>query len=114
MSRWSCSTPRTKGIANVEYTGFAGPMFGNLLTVTKFINEIGADQVTPDAIRTAAKAFAGPMWGVVGPMKCGASPVFVSVCGFQMGIQQYVDDKWVSINDGYNGQPIDPTVELAG
>lgn len=105
---------KDQGIANVEYTGFAGPMFGNLLTVTKFINEIGADKVTPDAIRSAAKSFAGPMWGVVGPMKCGASPVFVSVCGLQMGIQQYVDDKWVSINDGYNGKPIDPTVELAG
>lgn len=105
---------KDKGVANVEYTGFAGPMFGNLLTVTKFINEIGASKVTPDAIRTAAKAFTGPMWGVVGPMKCGASAVFVSVCGLQMGIQQYVDTKWVSINDGYNGKPIDPTVELAG
>ncbi len=105
---------KDEGIDNLEYTGFAASMFGNLLTVTKFINEIGADNLTPDSIRTTAKAFAGPMWGVVGPMKCGASPIFLSVCGLQMGIQQYVDDKWVSINDGYNGQPIDPTVELAG
>lgn len=99
---------------NIEYTGFAGPMFGNLLTVAKFINQIGADKVSPDTIRATAKAFTGPMWGVVGPMKCGASKVFVSVCGLEMGIQQYVDTKWVSINDGYNNKPLNPTTELGG
>ena len=101
-------------IDNIEYTGFAGPMFGNLLTVAKFINQIGAEKVSPDTIRTEAKAFAGPMWGVVGPMACGASKVFVSVCGLEMGLQQYVGDKWVSVRDGYNNDPINPTTELGG
>jgi hypothetical protein len=31
-----------------------------------------------------------------------------------MGIQQYKDQKWVSIADGYNGKPIDPTNPPAG
>jgi len=101
-------------IDNIEYTGFAGPMFGNLLTVAKFVNQIGADKVSPDTIRASAKGFTGPMWGVVGPMACGASKVFASVCGLEMGLQQYVGDKWVSVRDGYNNNPINPTTELGG
>jgi hypothetical protein len=30
------------------------------------------------------------------------------------GLQQYVDAKWVSIRDGYNNNPINPTTELGG
>ena len=98
---------KAKGINDIEYTGFAGPMYGNALTLTKFMNTIGPDNVTPDAMRQAALAFAGPQWIVVGPMACGKNPVFPSVCGVQMGIQQYKDQKWVSIADGHNGKPID-------
>jgi branched-chain amino acid transport system substrate-binding protein len=101
-------------IANIDDTGFAGSMFGNLLTVAKFINTIGVDNVSPDTIRTAAKGFTGPMWGVVGPMKCGASQNFPSVCGLEMGIQQYVDSKWVSVRDGYGNNPLNPTSEVGG
>ncbi len=99
-------------IANIEYTGFAGPDFGSVLTLTKFANDLGGKPVTPDAIRAAAKAFTGPQWNVVGPMKCGASPIFKSLCGLQMGIQQYVDTKWISVRDGLNGKPIDPSVDV--
>ena len=100
---------KAQNIQNIEYTGFAGPTFGNALTLVKFMNAIGPDNITPDAMRNAAKGFTGPMWGVVGPMACGKNPIFPSLCGIQMGIQQYKDQKWVSIADGYNGKPIDPT-----
>ena len=96
-------------IKDIEYTGFAGPMYGNALTLVKFMNAIGADNVTPDAMRQAAKGFTGPMWGVVGPMACGKNPIFPSLCGIQMGIQQYKDGQWISVADGLNGKPIDPT-----
>jgi branched-chain amino acid transport system substrate-binding protein len=102
-----------EGIENIEYTGFAGPTFGVVLTLAKFGNELGADGFTSAAARDAAKAFEGPMWGVVGPMACGATPIFTGLCGIQMGIQQYLDGEWISIKDGYNGEPIDPAVELA-
>ena len=36
------------GIKDIEYTGFAGPTFGNALTLVKFMNAIGPDNVTPD------------------------------------------------------------------
>jgi hypothetical protein len=33
-------------------------------------------------------------------------PPYVSVCGVEMGIQQYKDGAWASINDGHNEKPI--------
>jgi branched-chain amino acid transport system substrate-binding protein len=103
-----------KGIKDIQYTGFSGPQFGNVLTIAKFINDGGAAGYTTDGMTKAALAFTGPMWGVVGPMACGKQPIFKALCGIQMGIQQYKDQKWTSINDGYNGKPIDPSVEAKG
>ena len=50
-------------------------------------------------------SFEGPMMIQVGPIECGVPP-FVSACGHQMGIQQYVDGEWTSVRDGLNGDPI--------
>jgi branched-chain amino acid transport system substrate-binding protein len=97
------------GGQGVEYTGFAGPQFGNVLTIAKFLNEIGADHITADAIKAQIASFTGPMTMTAGPMACGkVSPVFPALCGAEMGIQQYVGGKWVSVNDALNGQPINP------
>jgi len=49
----------------------------------------------------------------VGPLNCGKQVIlgvpFPSVCGAQMGIQQFKGGKWISIADGLNGKPIDAT-----
>lgn len=95
------------GPKDAEYTGYAGPLFANLLTAVKLINGIGADTLTADGIRTAAKNFTGPMMLVAGPMKCGADPLFKTVCGTQMGVQQYAGGKWTSIANALNGKAID-------
>ena len=95
--------------ATLEYTGFGGPTFGTLLSVVKFANAGVADST---GFRDAAKAFSGPQWGVVGPMKCGGNPTFPALCGFQIGVQQQQGTEYVSIMDGYNGKPIDPQAEL--
>ena len=95
--------------ATLEYTGFGGPTFGTLLSAVKFANAGAADSA---GFRDAAKAFAGPQWGVVGPMKCGGNPTFPALCGFQIGVQQQQGTEYVSIMDGYNGKPIDPQAEL--
>ena len=42
-------------------------------------------------------------------MACGKNPLFPSLCGTQMSIQQYKDGEWISIADGFNGKPIDPS-----
>lgn len=96
------------GASTIEYTGFAGPMFGNLLTITKFINELGADNLDFASVDAALRGFTGPMMIQAGPIQCGLPP-FVAACGHQMGIQQYVDGAWVSVRDALNGDPIDVT-----
>ena len=102
---------KASGAKTLEYTGFGGPLFSNLLTVVKFVNGIGADKLTPAAMLAAIKAFKGPMMLQVGPLDCGnvkvAGVSFPAVCASQMGIRQYKDGQWISIADGLNGKPID-------
>jgi hypothetical protein len=45
-------------------------------------------------------------------MACGVNEAFPALCGVQVGIQRYVEGRWVSVRDGANGQPIDPNREL--
>lgn len=96
------------GATQIEYTGFAGPMFANLLTALKFINATGVDDLTYEALNEEIRTFTGPMMLQVGPIECGLAP-FVATCGHQMGIQQYLDGEWVSIRNGLTGDPIDVT-----
>jgi branched-chain amino acid transport system substrate-binding protein len=105
---------RQYGGPDVEYTGFAGPQFGNVLTIAKFLNAIGPDAVTGDAIKAQMSDFTGPMMMTAGTMTCGkVSPIFPSLCGAEMGIQQYVNGGWVSVADALNGKPINPGAVLA-
>ena len=93
--------------AGVEYTGFAGPVFANLLTAVKLYNQIGPDSVNTTNLAAAIKAFKGPMMLVAGPMSCGTQPLFKSLCGTQMGVELYKDGKWTPIADALNNQAID-------
>jgi branched-chain amino acid transport system substrate-binding protein len=83
------------GPKNVEYTGFAGYVFADVLTSTKFVNQIGYDRLTPATFRAAAKAFTGPAMLTPGPMKCGYSTMFPSLCGGRVGVEQYKDGHWL-------------------
>ena len=59
------------GSSTLEYTGFAGPTFANLLTLVKFVNTIGYANVTTPTLLTQIKGFKGPMMLQVGPIDCG-------------------------------------------
>jgi branched-chain amino acid transport system substrate-binding protein len=95
------------GPKGAEYTGYAGPLFANLLTSVKLLNQIGADAVTPDVVRQSAAAFTGPMMLVAGPMRCGFDPVFKTLCGTQMGVQRYADGEWESVANALNDKAIE-------
>jgi branched-chain amino acid transport system substrate-binding protein len=101
------------GATTLEYTGFAGPSFANIMTLAKFLNDNGGD-TTFAALDAAFRGFKGPMMIQVGPLDCGNQvilglPIFVTVCASQMGVQQFLDGEWISIADGLNGEPIDVT-----
>jgi len=95
-----------EGASTIEYTGFAGPTFANLLTMTRFINELGADSLDFATVDATLREFTGPMMLQAGPIECGIG-IFVAVCGHQMGVQQYVDGGWVSVRDALVGDPVD-------
>ena len=96
----------------IEFTGFAGPSFGNILTVAKFANELGG-QVDTASITPLIFGFEGPAMIQSGTLTCGSTALlgitFPAVCGNEMGIQQYVDGEWVSAGDALDGNPIDVT-----
>jgi branched-chain amino acid transport system substrate-binding protein len=95
------------GPKDVEFTGFAGPTFATVLTLVKFMNAVGADAITTDAINAQILAFKGPMMLVAGPMSCGTLPLFTALCGVQMGVEQYKDGQWIPTADALNGKAID-------
>ncbi len=91
----------------MEYTGFAGPTYGNFMTIAQIYNKLGPD-ATQAQIGDAVKNFAGPQWGIPGtPVACGKiSSLFPTLCVGQMGIEQFKDGKWIPIADAYNNKLI--------
>jgi hypothetical protein len=96
----------------IEFTGFAGPSFGNIMTIAKFANELGGE-VDTAAMTEKIFGFTGPAMLQAGTLSCGTTSLlgitFPAVCGNEMGIQQYVDGEWVSAGDALDGNPIDVT-----
>lgn len=92
---------------STDYTGFAGPSFGNVMTVAKFYNQLGPS-ATSAKLAPLIQKFKGPQWGISGPMTCGkVSGLFTSICGKYIGIAQYLNGKWLPIQDAYNNKLID-------
>jgi hypothetical protein len=54
------------------------------------------------------------MMMTAGPMTCGeVSPIFPTLCGSEMGIEQYAEGEWTSIATALDGKAINPTEALA-
>jgi len=89
------------------YTGFAGPSFGNILSMVKIYNQVGLSASSAQ-LATAIHAYTGPQWGIPGALKCGFNPLLRAVCGQEMGVAQYSKaGVWTPIQDAYNGKLID-------
>ncbi len=102
------------GSSSLEYTGFAGPTFSNVLTLAKLINQLGADSLDYASLDGAIRGFTGPMMLQAGPLDCGNQTIlglslFVSVCGKMMGVEQYKDGEWISVAMEITGNAIDAT-----
>ena len=99
------------GATTLEYTGFAGPSFANVMTVAKFANELGPDKLDYAGLDEKIRGFTGPQMMQVGPLACGEQVIvgipFPAVCASQVGVQQFEDGVWSSEADALNSQPID-------
>jgi hypothetical protein len=91
----------------MQYTGFAGPSFGNVLTAVKLYNTLSTT-ATSAQLAPKVQGFTGPQWGISGPMKCGFWAFGKAVCGKFMGIAQFKSKAagWVPVQDAYNNKLI--------
>lgn len=105
---------RQYGPKDAEYTGFAGYTFANLVTAVKFVNGIGPEKLTSEAMDKAIRTFQGPMMMVAGPIRCGYSTVFPALCGSQIGIEQYKDGRWTPLATAPRGNAISVAAALGG
>lgn len=54
--------------------------FGQLLTTVRFLNEVGADKITPKAVLARAKAFKGPLALGSPKLQCGKYKAAPAIC----------------------------------
>lgn len=89
----------TYGAPDAVNSGYTLKTFGDLLTIVRWTNEIGADNVSPAAYTKAIKDFKGPGFGVPGTIACGTNKQFISVCGDAARMSTYREGTWSSAGD---------------
>ena len=67
--------------------------FAQVLTVIKFLNEIGYDKITPQAVLAKAKAFAGPLALGAPSLQCGKYSDAPAVCNDQVQFFNYAGQR---------------------
>jgi branched-chain amino acid transport system substrate-binding protein len=75
--------------------GSASIGFGQVMTLTKILNGVGADDIDPDTIRQAVRDFGGPAY--LGPQQldCGFDPASPSLCATETFVITYEgNDTW--------------------
>jgi branched-chain amino acid transport system substrate-binding protein len=75
--------------ASANLGGFAQHAFMGVLTTAKFMNEIGADTITPAAIAAKAKAFTGPTPMLPPNLKFGSVPGLPALGSIQTRLYTY-------------------------
>ena len=77
------------GMQKITADPWAPVAFGQTLTVVKWLNAIGADKITPQAIVKQAKAFRGPVPLGAPSVQCGKNPALPAVCNDQTQFFEY-------------------------
>jgi branched-chain amino acid transport system substrate-binding protein len=81
--------------------------FSLFLTLSKFMNDLGPDNVTPDAVAEKAKAFKGPLLLGGAELACGKYPKSVAVCGDGDQFFRYLGNKKYEPIGGWIQTPIE-------
>jgi branched-chain amino acid transport system substrate-binding protein len=77
------------GKADLAADPWVPTSMATVLTIIKFINEVGADNITPQAIADKAKAFKGPLVFGAPQVQCGKYPDAPAVCNDQTQFFDY-------------------------
>lgn len=87
------------GKGDLASAGHVLKTFGDVLAITRWTNEIGADDVSPAAYEKAIRAFRGPAYAVPGELRCGADEAAVGICGRTVPVSAFRDGAWRSLDD---------------
>jgi branched-chain amino acid transport system substrate-binding protein len=68
--------------------------FGELMTADRIADSIGYSKLTSAAFMKAARAFTGPAFMEPGPVHCGYSSSYPSVCGNKIPVDRYTGTKY--------------------
>jgi branched-chain amino acid transport system substrate-binding protein len=79
--------------------------FGEVLTIAKFMNEIGADKITSDEIGAKLKAFKGPMVMGAPTIACGANAKLPGACSNTTQFFHYAGKGKFARSSGWLGAP---------
>jgi branched-chain amino acid transport system substrate-binding protein len=66
-----------------------GVAFSEILTITQWMNKIGADNLSPATIAKQAKAFKGPLAMGAPTLHCGKDPSKPAICNDQTKFYKY-------------------------
>ena len=79
--------------------------FSQIMTTVQWMNKIGADSITPDALIEQGRAFKGPLlWGPP-TIECGKYPDMPSVCNDQTKFYNYEGKGKLTVASGWLGPP---------
>lgn len=87
------------GQGSLARAGHVLKTFGDLLTIDRWSNEIGADKLSPAAYEDAIKAWRGPGFGVPGELRCGTNEAEIGVCGSAVPVSAFRDGRWQRLAD---------------
>jgi branched-chain amino acid transport system substrate-binding protein len=79
--------------------------FSQIMTTVQWMNKIGADAITPDALIEQGRAFKGPLlWGPP-TIQCGKYPDMPAVCNDQTKFYKYEGKGKLTVASGWLGPP---------
>ena len=81
--------PRRLGKADLAADPWVPTSMATVLTMIKFMNAVGADKLTPQAIADQAKAFKGPLVFGAPQVQCAKYPDAPAVCNDQTQFFNY-------------------------
>jgi len=79
--------------------------FGQTMTLAKFLNAVGPDKLTSEAIEAQMKAFTGPLILGSPVLQCGKYPEAVAVCNDQTQFYKYNGANNWKLAGGFVGPP---------
>ena len=79
--------------------------FAQILTIVKWMNEVGPEKVSPESIAAEAQSFEGPL--ALGPptLQCGKNPAAPAVCNDQLKMFKYEGKGVFKPASGWIGPP---------